>query len=71
MNFRHKWLDKQISLSGNWAILGFHTGCFAALKKARVQFAEGQAGKKMSDEIRAKVVADLDRAIADLEKPAD
>jgi beta-lactamase regulating signal transducer with metallopeptidase domain len=43
----------------------------SALKKARDQFAEGEAGRRLSDEIRAKVAADLDRAIADLEKPAD
>lgn len=40
----------------------------SALKKAREQFAEGEAGKRMSDDIRAKVAADLDKAIADLEK---
>ena len=46
-------------------------GQLSALKKAREQFAEGEAGKRMSDDIRAKVAADLDRAIADLEKPVD
>lgn len=40
----------------------------SALKKARDQFAEGRTSKAMSDEIRAKVAADLDKAIAELEK---
>jgi len=40
----------------------------SALKKAREQFAKGESGKRLSDDIRAKVAADLDRAIADLEK---
>jgi len=43
----------------------------SALKKAREQFAEGRASTSMSDEIRAKVTADLDKAIADLEKNSD
>lgn len=43
----------------------------SALKKAREQFAEGEAGRRMSDDIRAKVAADLDKAIADLEKSKD
>lgn len=40
----------------------------SALKKARDQFAEGRASKAMSAETRAKVAADLDKAIAELEK---
>ncbi|HMO76154.1 MAG TPA: M56 family metallopeptidase [Sphingopyxis sp.] len=43
----------------------------AALKKARDRFAQGEASKRMSDDIRAKVVADLDKAIAELEKAGD
>lgn len=46
-------------------------GQLSALRKARAQFAEGEAGKRMSDDIRAKVAADLDKAIADLEKSDD
>jgi len=41
----------------------------SALKKARESFAKGDTAGHMSAETRAKVTADLDRAIADLEKP--
>ena len=50
---------------------GDKTAQLSALKKARDQFAKGEAGKRMSDEIRTKVAADLDKAIADLEKSKD
>lgn len=40
----------------------------SALKKARDAFADGDRARGMSDEMRAKVAADLDKAIADLEK---
>jgi len=40
----------------------------AALKKARDSFAKGEAARNLSEEMRAKVAADLDRAIADMEK---
>lgn len=40
----------------------------SALKKARERFAKGDETSRMSAEIRTKVVADLDKAIADLEK---
>ena len=43
----------------------------SALKKARESFAKGDTAGHMSAETRAKVTADLDRAIADLEKPVD
>lgn len=40
----------------------------SALKKAREAFAEGERARSLSDDMRAKVAADLDRAIADIEK---
>ena len=40
----------------------------SALKKAREAFAEGERARGLSDEMRAKVAADLDKAIADIEK---
>lgn len=40
----------------------------SALKKAREAFAEGERARGMSDDMRAKVAADLDKAIADIEK---
>lgn len=40
----------------------------SALKKARERFAEAETAHGMSDAMRAKVIADMDRAIADLEK---
>ncbi|WP_432768127.1 MAG: peptidase M56, BlaR1 [Sphingopyxis sp.] len=43
----------------------------SALKKARERFVEGRWSQTMSDDIRAKVAADLDKAIADLEKSGD
>ena len=51
--------------------IGDKTAQLSALKKARDQFAKGEAGKRMSDEIRTRVAADLDKAIADLEKSKD
>lgn len=40
----------------------------SALKKAREAFAEGERARGLSDDMRAKVAADLDKAIADIEK---
>ena len=40
----------------------------SALKKAREAFAEGERARTLSDDMRAKVAADLDKAIADIEK---
>ncbi|KTE22693.1 peptidase M56, BlaR1 [Sphingopyxis sp. H050] len=40
----------------------------SALKKAREGFDKGRTAQGLSDEMRAKVAADLDKAIADLEK---
>lgn len=40
----------------------------SALKKAREAFVEGERARGMSEEMRAKVAADLDKAIADIEK---
>ncbi len=40
----------------------------SALKKAREAFAEGERARGLSDEMRKKVAADLDKAIADTEK---
>ena len=40
----------------------------SALRKAREAFAEGERARGLSDEMRAKVAADLDKAIADIEK---
>ncbi len=40
----------------------------SALKKAREAFAEGERARGLSEEMRAKVQADLDKAIADMEK---
>lgn len=44
------------------------SGQLSALRKARDRFAKGEASGHMSAEMRAKVVADMDRAIADLER---
>jgi len=43
----------------------------SALKKAREAFAEGERARGMSEEMRAKVAADIDKAIADTEKSGD
>ncbi|PKP86457.1 MAG: peptidase M56, BlaR1 [Alphaproteobacteria bacterium HGW-Alphaproteobacteria-17] len=43
----------------------------SALKKAREAFVEGERARGMSDDIRAKVAADLDKAIAEMEKPEE
>ena len=40
----------------------------SALKKAREAFAEGERARGLSEDMRAKVAADLDKAIADIEK---
>ncbi|MBO9694838.1 MAG: peptidase M56, BlaR1 [Sphingopyxis sp.] len=40
----------------------------SALRKAREAFVEGQRARSLSDEMRAKVAADLDKAIAEIEK---
>lgn len=40
----------------------------SALKKARESFADGERARGLSDDMRAKVAADLDKAIADIEK---
>jgi beta-lactamase regulating signal transducer with metallopeptidase domain len=40
----------------------------SALKKAREAFAEGERARTLSEDMRAKVAADLDKAIADIEK---
>ena len=40
----------------------------SALRKARAAFAEGERARGLSDDMRAKVAADLDKAIADIEK---
>ncbi|MBK6413307.1 M56 family metallopeptidase [Sphingopyxis sp.] len=40
----------------------------SALKKAREAFAEGERARGLSDDMRAKVAADLEKAIADIEK---
>ena len=40
----------------------------SALKKAREAFVEGERARGLSDDMRAKVAADLERAIADIEK---
>ena len=40
----------------------------SALKKAREAFAEGERARSLSEDMRAKVAADLDKAIADIEK---
>ena len=40
----------------------------SALKKARDAFAEGERARGLSDDMRAKVAADLERAIAEIEK---
>lgn len=39
-----------------------------ALKKAREAFAEGERARGLSEDMRARVAADLERAIADIEK---
>jgi beta-lactamase regulating signal transducer with metallopeptidase domain len=43
----------------------------SALKKAREAFAEGERARTLSDDMRAKVAADLERAIAETEKSGD
>jgi bla regulator protein BlaR1 len=43
----------------------------SALKKAREAFAEGERARGLSEDMRAKVAADLDKAIADIEKSGD
>lgn len=40
----------------------------SALKKAREAFVEGERARGLSEDMRAKVAADLERAIADIEK---
>ena len=40
----------------------------SALKKAREAFAEGERARGLSEDMRAKVAADLDKAIAEIEK---
>ena len=40
----------------------------SALKKAREAFVEGERARGLSDDMRAKVAADLEKAIADIEK---
>lgn len=40
----------------------------SALKKARDAFAEGERARGLSDDMRSKVAADLDKAIAEIEK---
>lgn len=40
----------------------------SALKKAREAFAEGERARGLSDNMRAKVAADLEKAIAEIEK---
>src|SRR3546814_17413003 len=42
------------------------SGQIDALKKASDRFASGAASSQLSAELRAKVIADLDRALADL-----
>ncbi|SKB28445.1 M56 family metallopeptidase [Sphingopyxis flava] len=44
------------------------SGQLSALRKARDRFAQGGAPDHMSAETRAKIIADMDRAIADLER---
>lgn len=43
----------------------------SALKKAREAFAEGERARGLSDEMRKKVAADIDKAIAEAEKSAN
>lgn len=43
----------------------------SALKKAREAFAEGERARGLSDDMRAKVAADLEKAIAEIEKSDD
>jgi len=43
----------------------------SALKKAREVFADGERARSLSEDMRAKVAADLDKAIADIEKSGD
>ena len=40
----------------------------SALKTARDAFAAGERARGLSDDMRAKVAADLEKAIADIEK---
>ncbi|HWT41953.1 MAG TPA: peptidase M56, BlaR1, partial [Sphingopyxis sp.] len=40
----------------------------SALKKAREAFAEGERARSLSEDMRTKVAADLDKAIAEIEK---
>ena len=44
------------------------SGQISALKQTRERFAKGEASGHMSAEMRAKVIADMDRAIASLER---
>lgn len=50
---------------------GDRTAQVSALKKARERFASGESSGKLSEDIRAKVLADMDRAIAEIEKSED
>ena len=43
----------------------------SSLKEARRKFAEGEQGKALSSDMRAKVIGDLDRSIAGLEAKED
>lgn len=43
----------------------------SAMKKAREAFIEGERARHLSEEARAKVAADLDRAIAEIEKSGE
>lgn len=43
----------------------------SALKKAREAFVEGERARGLSDEMRAKVTADIDKAIAEIEKSGE
>jgi beta-lactamase regulating signal transducer with metallopeptidase domain len=43
----------------------------SALKKAREAFAQGEQARGLSDELRAKVAADIDKAIAEIEKSGE
>lgn len=50
-------------------VTGIKDTQISALKRVRDQFARGDSAHAMSAEIRARVVADMNRAIADLERP--
>ena len=43
----------------------------SALRKAREAFVEGERGRHLSEEMRAKVAADLDKAIVEIEKSGE